>query len=76
MPRGASGAIEYGVREVNEIHRPGVAVVAGADGVELLDERGLQLRYCNCSQIWSPDILPGGRLPRGYWKCPRGLGCN
>jgi len=45
-------------------------------GVELLDERGLQLRCCNCGQIWSPNILAGGRMPRGYWKCPRGLGCN
>ena len=45
-------------------------------GVELLDERGVQLRCCNCGQIWAPDLLAGGRLPRGYWKCPRGLGCN
>lgn len=27
----------------------------------------------NCGQIWSPSLLAGGRLPRGYWKCPRGL---
>ncbi len=30
----------------------------------------------NCGQAWSPNLLPGGRLPRGYWKCPRGWDCN
>ena len=27
-----------------------------------------------CHETWSPNILPGGRWPRGWWKCPRG--CN
>jgi hypothetical protein len=24
--------------------------------------------------LWTPNLLPGGRLPRGYWQCPNG--CN
>jgi hypothetical protein len=27
-----------------------------------------------CGNTWSPDLLPGGWFPRGWWKCPRG--CN
>lgn len=27
-----------------------------------------------CCQMWSPDLLPGGPYPRGWWKCP--AGCN
>ena len=25
-----------------------------------------------CGQGWSPMLLEGGRLRRGYWKCPNG----
>jgi hypothetical protein len=39
-------------------------------GVTLCDPRRLVLECDACSQIWSPMLLPGGRLPRGYWKCP------
>lgn len=28
----------------------------------------------SCGSIWTPILRSGGRMPRGYWKCPRG--CN
>jgi hypothetical protein len=43
-------------------------------GVEILDKSKVHLSCNNCGQGWSPNILAGGRLPRGYWKCPNG--CN
>jgi hypothetical protein len=43
-------------------------------GVALLDAHSLRLACENCGQTWSPNLQPGGRLPRGYWKCPNG--CN
>lgn len=43
-------------------------------GVELLDRSRMVLRCRECGQRWSPNVQPGGRLPRGYWRCPRG--CN
>jgi len=43
-------------------------------GVTLLDESSTQLQCVACSQVWSPNLLSGGKLPRGYWKCPSG--CN
>jgi hypothetical protein len=43
-------------------------------GVEILDETGVHLRCATCGQVWSPNLLPGGKLPKGYWHCP--LGCN
>ncbi|GMV81482.1 MAG: hypothetical protein AMXMBFR7_26660 [Planctomycetota bacterium] len=27
-----------------------------------------------CGNEWWPNLKSGGKLPRGYWKCPRG--CN
>jgi len=41
--------------------------------VELL-EKSILLKCKTCGQTWSPNLLTGGRLPRGYWKCPKG--CN
>jgi hypothetical protein len=41
-------------------------------GVTLCDVHRLVLQCDACGQIWSPNLLSGGRLPRGYWKCPRG----
>jgi hypothetical protein len=38
--------------------------------VTLLDEQRTILKCNNCGQPWSPNIQSGGRLPRGYWKCP------
>lgn len=43
-------------------------------GVELIDESRVHLGCSACGQVWSPNIQPGGRMPRGYWKCPNG--CN
>lgn len=42
--------------------------------VELTDASRVWLACNNCGQQWSPNILPGGKLPSGYWKCPNG--CN
>jgi len=38
-------------------------------GVEILDKDRVHLRCMICGQVWSPSIRPGGRLPRGWWKC-------
>jgi hypothetical protein len=43
-------------------------------GVNLVDEHRLMLGCEECGQRWSPNILGGGKMPRGYWKCPQG--CN
>lgn len=40
--------------------------------VELIDERRLHYRCKVCGTVWSPNRLPRGGLPRGYWQCPRG----
>ncbi len=39
-------------------------------GVEITDSHRVWLRCTNCGQGWSPNLLSGGRMPRGYWKCP------
>ena len=39
--------------------------------VELLDGENVGLECKICGEHWSPDILPGGRLARGWWKCPK-----
>jgi hypothetical protein len=28
------------------------------------------LQCDNCGSTWSPNIQTGGRLPKGYWRCP------
>ncbi len=43
-------------------------------GVEILDLNHIQLRCGKCGHCWWPCIQPGGRLPRGYWRCENG--CN
>lgn len=43
-------------------------------GVAIVSESDFHLQCVRCHQDWSPNILPGGRLPRDYWKCPNG--CN
>ncbi len=32
------------------------------------------LQCAQCGQIWSPLLRSGGKMPRGYWRCPNG--CN
>jgi hypothetical protein len=43
-------------------------------GVNLLDKRKIKLECKKCGQIWSPNFQSGGKLPKGYWRCPNG--CN
>ena len=36
---------------------------------------GPGLYRCNqCGETWSPNLMHGGRLPKGWWRCPNG--CN
>lgn len=46
----------------------------GKVGVQLVDATHVVLSCMYCPQVWSPPIMPGGRLRRGYWYCPSG--CN
>jgi hypothetical protein len=43
-------------------------------GVEVVPVPGYWLSCVTCRYCWSPMIRPGGRNPKGYWKCP--AGCN
>lgn len=43
-------------------------------GIEVLNGRSVWLKCKKCGLSFSPNFLSGGRLPRGYWKCPHG--CN
>jgi len=43
-------------------------------GVEIAERNTMLLQCARCSTAWQPMIRPGGKLPRGYWKCPKG--CN
>ena len=43
-------------------------------GVVLNDEKSVRLACEKCGVEWSPDVHRDGRLPRGYWMCPKG--CN
>ena len=44
-------------------------------GIECIDKDRLWFRGLTCGCRWSPNLLRGGRLPRGYWKCPE-YECN
>lgn len=41
-------------------------------GVELLDPQRFSFRCLRCGQVYLTWFLPGGRVKRGYWKCPNG----
>ena len=44
-------------------------------GIEDLSIPGrVYLRCKTCGQEWSPNLIEGGRLPSGWWHCPKG--CN
>jgi hypothetical protein len=43
-------------------------------GITIEDPVHIWLRCDKCGDAWSPHIQRGGKLPRGYWKCPNG--CN
>jgi len=42
--------------------------------VRLLDRTNVILVCENCFTRFSPNVQPGGRLPRYFWRCPKG--CN
>lgn len=42
--------------------------------VDLENTDRMILRCNRCGMAWLPNLLHGGKLSRGYWKCPRG--CN
>jgi len=42
-------------------------------GVDLIDDYRLILE---CEQWWSPKIEAGGRLRRGYRRCPNGCSAD
>ncbi len=42
--------------------------------VKYYDADRTQIQCNSCGQIWSPNIQEGGKLPNGFWKCPKG--CN
>lgn len=43
-------------------------------GVEIRDASSTILGCVECGKGWAPMLQQGGKLPRGYWKCPNG--CN
>ena len=42
--------------------------------VEGLESARVWVTCAGCGQGWSPNLQPGGKLPRGWWKRPQG--CN
>lgn len=42
--------------------------------IEISDESNLTLRCKTCGETWNPETENRQRLPKGYWKCPKG--CN
>lgn len=40
-------------------------------GVEILDPARIWLRCKTCGATWSPKPGKRGRLPNGWWKCPK-----
>jgi len=49
---------------------PSMSYTLKQKDVTLLDERHIILECNQCGMRWSPNILEGGRLPKGYWRCP------
>lgn len=43
-------------------------------GVKMIQSNPMWLQCDSCGAKWSPDMQRGGRMPRGYWKCPNS--CN
>jgi hypothetical protein len=43
-------------------------------GITIKSRKPLFLACRRCDSTWSPNLQAGGKLPRGYWKCPKG--CN
>jgi len=45
-------------------------------GITMTDKRSLRFVCNTCGMKWSPVLLKGGRLPRGWWECPEGCNCK
>ena len=61
------------VHESEPMHRPRRCTESEVNqaGVTLAYPHGLGLACHQCGQVWYPMLPPGGgRLPRGYWRCP------
>jgi hypothetical protein len=43
-------------------------------GVNIRSDSAHILGCQECGQGWAVNLLPGGHLPRGWWRCPNG--CN
>jgi hypothetical protein len=43
-------------------------------GVQILNLTRVHLKCKTCGTVWFPNSLSRERLPRNYWKCPKG--CN
>ena len=46
--------------------------VLAASGIKMVNEGHFECLECGAT--WSPNIQPGGKLPRRWWVCPNG--CN
>lgn len=43
-------------------------------GVKLINPDSLCFECQSCGAKWHPMLKKGGKIPRGYWRCPEG--CN
>jgi hypothetical protein len=50
---------------------PSLKATLKSKKVTMLSFHPLWLQCNVCGQRWSPIIQEGGKLPRGFWKCPR-----
>lgn len=55
---------------MNFIDTPEFKKKIAARGVDLVSESNVVFRCQKCGEVWSPNIQPGGKLPRNYWGCP------
>jgi transposase len=50
--------------------KPHVKRKAKEANVTVTDPSRMTVTCNECGTAWSPNIQPGGRLPRGWWRCP------
>lgn len=43
-------------------------------GIQSVSMSTTMLKCSKCKATWSPNLREGGKLPKGYWQCPKG--CN
>ena len=62
----------------NAADKEDVRHMSGAEldklGIAILDKQDLVLQCKQCEQTWVPGLDASGKLPFGYWLCPRN--CN